>query len=113
MSNLLNYFTFAMITLLFVLFLFILFGWRWMMKRIVKQTGKIILSDSYQENIMELMPGLRHMGIQNMLENSLRAETGHPPSPTRLFKKMAALGSDYLHTGTNITISYKWGRKLI
>lgn len=38
--------------------------------------GKIILSDSYQENIMELIPGLRHMGIQNMLENSLRAETG-------------------------------------
>ena len=25
---------------------------------------------------MELMPGFRHMGIQNMLENSLRAETG-------------------------------------
>lgn len=25
---------------------------------------------------MELIPGLRHMGIQNMLENSLRAETG-------------------------------------
>ncbi len=38
--------------------------------------GKIILSDSYQENIIELIPGLRHMGIQNMLENSLRAETG-------------------------------------
>ena len=35
-----------------------------------------MLTDSYQENIMELMPGLRHMGIQNMLENSLRAETG-------------------------------------
>ena len=38
--------------------------------------GNIILTDSYQENIMELIPGLRHMGIQNMLENSLRAETG-------------------------------------
>ena len=35
-----------------------------------------MLTDSYQENIMELIPGLRHMGIQNMLENSLRAETG-------------------------------------
>ena len=51
-------------------------GWRWIMKQIVKKTGKIILTDSYQENIMELMPGLRHMGIQNMLENSLRAATG-------------------------------------
>ena len=46
------------------------------MKRIVKKAGKIILTDSYQENIMELMPGLRHMGIQNMLENSLRATSG-------------------------------------
>ena len=53
-----------------------LIGWRWIMKQLVKKTGKIILTDSYQENIMELMPGLRHMGIQNMLENSLRAETG-------------------------------------
>ena len=53
-----------------------LVGWRWIIKRMVKKFGKIILTDSYQENIMELMPGLRHMGIQNMLENSLRAETG-------------------------------------
>ena len=35
-----------------------------------------MLTDSYQENIMELIPGLRHLGIQNMLENSLRAESG-------------------------------------
>ena len=76
MSNILYYLSFTMIAILFVFFLFMLFGWRWMMKRIVKQMGKIILTDSYQENIMELMPGLRHMGIQNMLENSLRAETG-------------------------------------
>ncbi|MCQ6277511.1 FMN-binding glutamate synthase family protein [Bacillus sp. V3B] len=76
MPNILYYLTFAMITILFVLFLFMLVGWRWLMKQIVKKTGKIILTDSYQENIMELMPGLRHMGIQNMLENSLRAEIG-------------------------------------
>ncbi|MGE8080274.1 FMN-binding glutamate synthase family protein [Peribacillus loiseleuriae] len=76
MLNLLSYFTFAMIAILFVLCLFILIGWRWIIKRFVKQTGKTILTDSYQENIMELMPGLRHMGVQNMIENSLRAETG-------------------------------------
>ena len=76
MSNILYYLAFAMISILFVFFLFMLVGWRWMMKRMVKKIGKIILTDSYQENIMELMPGLRHMGIQNMLENSLRAETG-------------------------------------
>ena len=47
-----------------------------MLKKIVQKYGKIILTDSYQENIMELIPGLRHLGIQNMLENSLRAESG-------------------------------------
>ena len=76
MPNILYYLTFAMIFILFILTLFILVGWRWIMKLIVKKAGKIILTDSYQENIMELMPGLRHMGIQNMLENSLRAQTG-------------------------------------
>jgi methylamine---glutamate N-methyltransferase subunit C len=76
MSNILSYITFAMVTILFVLSLFMLIGWRWMIKQVVKKAGKIILTDSYQENIMELIPGLRHMGIQNMLENSLRAERG-------------------------------------
>ncbi|MEH7336388.1 FMN-binding glutamate synthase family protein [Neobacillus drentensis] len=76
MLNIFYYLAFAMVTILFLFFVFMLFGWRWLMKRMVKQMGKIILTDSYQENVMELMPGLRHMGIQNMLENSLRAETG-------------------------------------
>lgn len=76
MSNFLDYMVFAMLLILFIIFLFMLIGWRWILKRIVKKYGKIILTDSYQENIMELIPGLRHMGIQNMLENSLRAETG-------------------------------------
>jgi methylamine---glutamate N-methyltransferase subunit C len=76
MSNILYLLTFVMIAILFVLFLFMLFGWRWFMKRMVKQMGKIILSDSYQENIIEMIPGFRHMGIQNVLENNLRAESG-------------------------------------
>ncbi len=76
MPNILHYVTFIMISILFILALFMLVGWRWIMKLIVKKAGKIILTDSYQENVMELMPGLRHMGIQNMLENSLRAQTG-------------------------------------
>lgn len=76
MANILYYLTFGMVAFTFTIFIFMLFGWRWVMKRMVKQMGKIILTDSYQENVMELMPGLRHMGIQNMLENSLRAETG-------------------------------------
>ena len=76
MSNLFYYLTFIMFSILFVLFFFILFFWRWILKKIVQKYGKIILTDSYQENIMELIPGLRHLGIQNMLENSLRAESG-------------------------------------
>ncbi len=76
MPNIIHYLTFAMVSIILILTLFILVSWRWIMKLIVKKAGKIILTDSYQENIMELMPGLRHMGIQNMLENSLRAESG-------------------------------------
>ena len=76
MSNLFYYLTFIMFSFLFVLFFFILFFWRLMLKKIVQKYGKIMLTDSYQENIMELIPGLRHLGIQNMLENSLRAESG-------------------------------------
>ena len=76
MENIFYYLTFGMVAIIFTTFIFMLFGWRWFMKLMVKHMGKIILSDSYQENVMELMPGLRHMGIQNMLENSLRAETG-------------------------------------
>lgn len=76
MPNILTYFIFGMTILLFVLMLCLLAGWRLIVKRMVQQAGKIILTDTYQENIMELIPGFRHMGIQNTLENSLRAETG-------------------------------------
>lgn len=65
-----------MISIVFFIILFLLFGWRKVMKQMVKHMGKILLTDSYQENILEVMPGLRHMGIQNTLENSLRAEAG-------------------------------------
>lgn len=76
MSNLFYYLTFIMFSILFILFFFILFFWRLILKKIVQKYGKIILTDNYQENIIELIPGLRHLGIQNMLENSLRAESG-------------------------------------
>ena len=76
MSNILYYMIFAMLSILFIVVIFMIFGWRWMIKRMVKKFGTIVFTDSYQENIIELMPGLRHMGIQNLLENSLRAESG-------------------------------------
>lgn len=76
MANILIYLNFILVTIVFFISLLALVGWRWVMKKAVKQIGKILLTDSYQENITELMPGLRHMGIQNMQENSLRAESG-------------------------------------
>jgi methylamine---glutamate N-methyltransferase subunit C len=76
MPDFLNYTVFAMIFIIVIFFVFILFGWRWIMKRMAKSVAKIVLSDNYQENIVELIPGLKHMGIQNMIENSLRAESG-------------------------------------
>lgn len=76
MTTILSYLTFGMIAFLFLVFLFLIFGWRWLARKIVQQTSKIIFSDSYQENLIELLPGLRHMGFQNVLENNLRSETG-------------------------------------
>lgn len=76
MQNILSYLTFAMIFIFFVLIICIVLGWRRMMKWMVQHFSKILLTDSYQENLIELLPGLRHMGVQNMLENSLRAQTG-------------------------------------
>src|SRR5213080_4826729 len=78
MTNILVFLNFAMISIFFFLFLFMLVGWRWIMKKVVRMTGKIILTDNYEENIMELLPGLRHMGVQNVIENTLRAQTGTP-----------------------------------
>nr|WP_044477004.1 FMN-binding glutamate synthase family protein [Oceanobacillus massiliensis] len=64
------------VSLLFLLSILLLVGWRWLIKRMVKQVGKIIFTDSYQENIIEMIPGFKHMGLQNSLENNLRAESG-------------------------------------
>ncbi|GLB60555.1 FMN-binding glutamate synthase family protein [Cytobacillus sp. NCCP-133] len=76
MSDLLLMIILAMIILLFIILLLMLIGWRWIMKRIVKKAGKILFTDSYQENLIEMIPGFRHLGVQNALENNLRAETG-------------------------------------
>lgn len=68
--------TLILVAVLTAFLLFIIFGWRWLFKLVAKKFGQIIVSDSYQENLIELMPGIKHMGIQNVLENNLRAETG-------------------------------------
>lgn len=76
MLEILSYISFAILVVLFIFFLIILIGWRKIMKKIINKVSGIIFTDSYQENLLELMPGLRHMGVQNTLENMLRAETG-------------------------------------
>lgn len=68
--------TLLFISIIAIVLLFTLFGWRWIIKRIVKKFGTIIMTDSYQENLIELIPGFKHMGIQNTFENNLRAQSG-------------------------------------
>jgi glutamate synthase domain-containing protein 2 len=68
--------TLILIIVMLAILLFLLFGWRWLVKRMVKKIGDRIFTDSYQENLLELIPGFKHMGVQHALENNLRAETG-------------------------------------
>lgn len=76
MKNILYFLSFAMISIIFIFILFSLLNWRKIVQKMVKQTGEILLTDTYGENILEMIPGFRHMGMQNVLENSIRAETG-------------------------------------
>ncbi|MBB6444297.1 FMN-binding glutamate synthase family protein [Bacillus benzoevorans] len=76
MMNILLYLSFAIISIIFISILFFLSRWRLIAQKVVKQTGEILLTDRYSENILEIIPGFRHMGIQNVLENSLRAHSG-------------------------------------
>lgn len=75
-TTILSSLSFAMLFILFIFFIFLLFGWRWILKKIVQKSARILFTDSYQENLLEMLPGFRHMGVQNVLENNLRAETG-------------------------------------
>lgn len=77
MPNMMIGLTFTIVALWSAVALFMLIGWRWIVKRMAAKAGNILLSDNYQENVLEMVPGFRHMGIQNVLENSLRAETGN------------------------------------
>ncbi|WP_245833129.1 FMN-binding glutamate synthase family protein [Oceanobacillus timonensis] len=46
------------------------------MKKLVNKYGKVLMEDDYQENVLEMLTGFRHMGIQDTFENNLRAEYG-------------------------------------
>ncbi|NEU30961.1 FMN-binding glutamate synthase family protein [bacterium LRH843] len=76
MSNLFIISTFVLVAVLFLLVIMMFLGWRFIMKQIVKKTTDILFNDSYQENLLELIPGMSHVGLQNLLENNLRSSTG-------------------------------------
>lgn len=57
-------------------FLFTLLNWRKIIKKMTKKYGSIIMSDKYQENLIEMLAGFKHMGIQTTFENNLRSEFG-------------------------------------
>src|SRR5690625_5951684 len=76
MFEILSYLSFAILVLLFIFFLIIIIGWRKIVKNFINKASKIIFTDSYQENLLELMPGLRHICIQNVLDNKNRYENG-------------------------------------
>lgn len=76
MQMTLLYIILSVIVFFLFIFLFLLFGWRWLIKKVVTQVSDILFKDSYQENLIELIPGIRHIGLQNLLENNLRSESG-------------------------------------
>ncbi|HZW68151.1 MAG TPA: FMN-binding glutamate synthase family protein [Pseudogracilibacillus sp.] len=76
MNYILFYLAIMIIVFFFIVFIIAIFAWRSITKKIVNKTSEILLSDSYQENLFEILVGIRHMGLQNLLENSLRAESG-------------------------------------
>lgn len=75
MSNVILIILLVMVSIVFLFLLVIIFGWRSLLQMMVRKLNTVF-TDSYQENIMEIIPGFRHMGVQNVLENNLRAESG-------------------------------------
>lgn len=51
-------------------------GTRMLAHQAVKQIGKILTTDPYHENITEMFSAVYRVGIQNVWEANLRAETG-------------------------------------
>lgn len=50
--------------------------WRKLLAHIVKKITVLLFTESYAQNILELLPGIRHIGGQTLLENNLRAASG-------------------------------------
>jgi len=67
--------TFLLLSLLAIIF-FIKPLLRYIIKRISDHITTILLSDEYSKNIMELLPSLQRFSVINLLEMSLRAQTG-------------------------------------
>src|SRR5687768_13863451 len=76
MPTFIIYTMFAIVVIIFIGMLLSMILWKPIIRGIFFRASKILLTDNYQENILELMPGMLHVGIHNVLENSLRSTTG-------------------------------------
>lgn len=76
MRDFLIYLLFLMMCLLMIGYIASVVMWKKIVAFYYKKTAKIILTDMYQENLAELLPGLFHMGPQQTFENGFRAQTG-------------------------------------
>ncbi len=54
----------------------LLLGSRFLMGQLAKWVGKILMTDVYDKNLLELVSASRRVGIQNVWETNLRAEQG-------------------------------------
>ena len=52
------------------------FGTRYLMNNLTNWIGKILMTDEYGENLIELYTASKRIGIQNIAELNLRAESG-------------------------------------
>lgn len=54
----------------------LLLGGRFLGHQLTKYIGKVLMTDSYNENLLELISATQSVGIRNIWETELRAETG-------------------------------------
>lgn len=61
----------------FVVFLIVLFiARKWLIRSLFQSMMKIALTDKYSENLFEMIPAAKRIGIIAMMENQLRSEHG-------------------------------------
>jgi len=75
-ASIVFYIVSTIIVLSFITILIVRIRWRTIVKRKYKKVLESMLTRSYEESLIELIPGVKKIGVQTFFENSLRAETG-------------------------------------